>query len=164
MTHLDHSHLDHSHLDPTDPFMPLSSPLPLPNPVAVGRGTKSRHVGAATRYAQDGTQVVSPNRLVVLLYERLLKDLDAAAVLLEDGRSAHAQLIHAQDVIDALDLSLDVSEWSGGPGLRSIYEHCHRELVSANLEGHAGRVRQCREVLAPLAGAWALAAAEAASS
>jgi len=164
MTHLDPTHLDPTHLDPMDSFMPLPSPMPLPNTVAVARGSSSRHAGAATRYAQDGTQVVSPNRLVVLLYERLLKDLDAAAVLLEHGSPAHAQLVHAQDVIDALDLSLDVSEWSGGPGLRSIYEHCYRELVTANLEGHAGRVRQCREVLAPLADAWALAAVQAASS
>ncbi len=158
------THLDPTHLDPTDSFMPLSSPIPNPNRVVVSRGISSRHAGAAIRYAQDGTQVVSPNRLVVLLYERLLKDLDAAVVLLEDGNSAHAPLVHAQDVIDALDLSLDVSEWSGGPGLRLIYEHCYRELVSANLDGHAGRVRECRKVLAPLAEAWALAAVDGASS
>ena len=127
--------------------------LPAPSP------TSQRLAGAASRYQRDGTQVVSPDRLVVLLYERLLKDLASAVDLLDAGRSAHTPLVHAQDIVDGLDMSLDTSQWSGGPGLRSIYEYLHSELVAANLECDPARVKECRTVVAPLAEAWSLAAA-----
>jgi len=134
--------------------MPLSTPATTTPPAS-----PRRLAGAAARYQQDGTRVVSPNRLVVLLYERLLKDLDAAAALLEVGEGAHEPLVHAQDIVDALDLALDTSQWSGGIGLRSIYEHLHRELVTANLERDIVRVRECRALVEPLAEAWSIAAA-----
>jgi flagellar protein FliS len=124
--------------------------MALPTPSSTPRSI----AGAANRYHRDGTQVASPNRVVVLLYERLLKDLDTAVDLLDHGRSAHEPLVHAQDIVDGLDVSLDTSQWDAGNTLRSIYNYLHNELVTANLEHDPTRVRHCRTLIAPLADAW----------
>lgn len=125
--------------------MPLTS-LPSPPPGAVAR--------ARRRYAGAGAEAPSSERLVVLLYERLLRDLDDATVALSEGRSAHEPLTHAQEIVDALDTALDTSSWSGAEGLSALYQHLISELVAANLERDARRVAACREVVAPLADAW----------
>ncbi len=125
--------------------MPLTS-LPSPAPGAVAR--------ARRRYAGAGAEAPSSERLVVLLYERLLKDLDDAAAALAGGRSAHEPLTHAQEIVDALDTALDTSTWPGAEGLSALYAHLITQLVAANLERDPRRVAACREVVAPLAEAW----------
>ena len=125
--------------------MPLTSLTPPPS------GAVAR---ARRRYAGAGAEAPSSERLVVLLYERLLKDLDDAGAALADGRSPHEPLTHAQEIVDALDTALDVDSWPGAANLSALYAHLLVELVAANLERDARRVAACREVVAPLAEAW----------
>jgi flagellar protein FliS len=91
---------------------------------------------------------------VVLLYERLLRDLDDAAAAFEAGGPVHEPLVHAQEIVAALEAALDPAAWAGANGMASLYGHLHGQLVAANLERDPARIAHCREVVAPLAAAW----------
>ena len=115
----------------------------------------SRIDGARARYEQHG-KVASPGRSVVMLYERLLRDLDDATIAIgaRDNAAAHDALIHAQRIVDGLDVSLDRSKWNGAGALGAVYEYLGHELVNANLSKDQRRIAACRQVVEPLAEAW----------
>lgn len=116
---------------------------------------------ARRRYVSDAVQTVSPARLLVMLYERLLRDITQAGEALEAGDLAtvNHNLVHAQDIVVELQASLDVSVWSGGQALMDLYQFLTVELVQANMEKDAARIASCRALVAPLVDAWRQAAA-----
>lgn len=118
------------------------------------------------RYRREAVSTASPAKLLTMLYDRLVLDLDRAAVALEadDRAGAHAQLTHAQDIVHALRDNLDVAAWDGGPGLLSLYDYLLTELVGANVARDAARVTACRDLVIPLREAWHEAAATAPGS
>lgn len=118
---------------------------------------------ALQRYATASVSTASPERLLVMLYDRLLLDLQRAhdAQLRSDRPAAHAQLVHAQDIVAELLSSLDTSAWDGGPRLAAIYGWLLTELVEANVTGSATRTAGCRDVVQPLRDSWAEAAVTA---
>ena len=63
------------------------------------------------RYKTDSVETMSPGRLIVALYERLLLDLQRGveAIVREDVAATHASLVHAQD-IDGSPFTLDVMD------------------------------------------------------
>ena len=111
---------------------------------------------ARERYLADSIATASPARLLVMLYDRLVLDLDRAeqALLARDRAAAGRQLLHAQDIVLELRASLQVDAWEGGPGLASLYTFLHTELVRANVAGDAAHVAACRRLVEPLADAW----------
>ena len=124
----------------------------------------SRIDGARARYQQHG-KVASPGRSLVMLYDRLLRDLDDATMAIgrRDHAAAHDALIHAQRVVDGLDLSLDRSQWDGATALGAVYEYLNNELVAANIAKDTRKIAACRQVVEPLAEAWRDAWAELAA-
>lgn len=108
------------------------------------------------RYLADSVATVGPQRLLTMLYDRLLVDLDHAVTAQRGGDpvGARRHLQHAQDIVAELVASLDVSAWDGGPRLLGLYSWLLRELVEASLAGDAARTDGCRAVVAPLRDAW----------
>ena len=121
--------------------------------------SNATYASARQRYATSAVSTASPARLLVMLYERLLRDLASAEQSLTDRDHARANdaLQHAQQIVLELRTSLDTTAWSGGPALASLYTYLHGELVSANLEKNAQRVVACRDIVEPLHAAWELA-------
>jgi flagellar protein FliS len=115
------------------------------------------------RYAENAVLTVSPAQLVVMLYDRLVKDLaDAEAAIGERNvQAASDTLLHAQDILMELHSGLKPELWSGGPGLASLYLWLHGELIAANVAKDAGRVAAARRMLEPLRDAWHEAARQA---
>jgi len=109
-----------------------------------------------SRYARESVTTASPARLVTMLYDRLVRDLDDAelAISLADLPAAHRLLRHAQDIVQELSSSLDVSRWEGGEGLQRLYTWLLERLVAANVAKDAVIVAECREVVEPLRDAW----------
>ncbi|GAB79461.1 flagellar protein FliS [Austwickia chelonae] len=114
------------------------------------------------RYAQDTVSTASPAKLLVMLYDRLSKDLLNAeqAVVAGDIPGAHAAIVHAQEIITELAVTLDVSAWEGGEKLLAVYEFCLQELFQANVHKDAARVHSVREIIEPLRDSWKQAAAQ----
>ena len=119
---------------------------------------------ARRHYATESVATASPARLLLMLWDRLVRDLVQA----EDALVVHRldvacdRLVHAQDILSELDTTLDTSVWEGGEGLSQLYRFCRAELVAANLTKDPQRVGAVRELLEPLRDAWREAAMAAA--
>ncbi|MCG3017742.1 flagellar protein FliS, partial [Escherichia coli] len=77
----------------------------------------------------------SPARLLTMLYDRLLVDLNRAQRAQNAGNwpVAAENLVHAQDIISELSASLNDGVWDGASGLRGIYTFAARHLAEANI-------------------------------
>ena len=112
------------------------------------------------QFLNDTVLSASPARLLTMLYDRLVLDIDRAGRAQTAGNHAEANthLTHAQDIVSELFVTLDETAWSGGPGLKALYSHLLSELINANLTHDAVRTRACRDLVEPLREAWHAAA------
>jgi flagellar secretion chaperone FliS len=119
-----------------------------------------------SRYLGDSVATASPQRILVMLYDRLVLDLERAELALETGdrTEAAAQIQHAQDIVFELRESLRVDAWEGGPRLAALYTWMITELVQAGVKRDRNRVAACRQIAEPLRDAWRQAAATLAAS
>jgi flagellar secretion chaperone FliS len=118
------------------------------------------------RYLQDAVETASPARLLTMLYDRLMRDLAGAelAITTAAHAEANALLLHAQEIILELQVSLDPSVWSGAKGLSELYSYLYAELIAANTTKDAKRVAVCARIVEPLRSAWHEAAATVAGT
>ncbi|MGI4896327.1 MAG: flagellar export chaperone FliS [Janthinobacterium lividum] len=117
----------------------------------------------SNRYLADSLETASPTTLLVMLYDRLVLDLQRAEQAQRDGERevAHDNLVHAQDIVCELQVNLNDELWDGAGDLQALYTWLVKELVVANVSGDAERTAACRTaVVEPLAEAWRQAALE----
>jgi flagellar secretion chaperone FliS len=119
-----------------------------------------------SRYLGDSVATASPQRILVMLYDRLVLDLERAEMALDTGdrTEAAAQIQHAQDIVFEFRESLRVDAWEGGPRLAALYSWMITELVQAGVKRDRNRVAACRQIAEPLRDAWRQAAATLATS
>ena len=119
-----------------------------------------------SRYLGDSVATASPQRILVMLYDRLVLDLERAEIALDSGDrvEAAAQIQHAQDIVFELRESLRVDAWEGGPRLAALYSWMITELVQAGVKRDRNRVSACRQIAEPLRDAWRQAAVTLAST
>ena len=119
-----------------------------------------------SRYLGDSVATASPQRILVMLYDRLVLDLERAEIALDTGdrTEAAAQIQHAQDIVFELRESLRIDAWEGGPRLAALYNWLISELVQANVKLDTNRISACRQVVEPLRDAWRQAAVTLAST
>ena len=119
-----------------------------------------------SRYLGDSVATASPQRILVMLYDRLVLDLERAEIALDSGDrvEAAAQIQHAQDIVFELRESLRVDAWEGGPRLAALYTWMITELVQAGVKRDRKRVSACRQIAEPLRDAWRQTAGTLAAS
>lgn len=99
----------------------------------------------------------TPHQLVQVMYEELLKALDAMAVAVrrnDFGQRGERQS-RALAILSGLETSLDFDK--GGEiaaGLVAIYREARRLVIAAGRENDANRVQQARDMLFEIATAW----------
>ncbi|WP_062137918.1 flagellar export chaperone FliS [Demequina aestuarii] len=122
------------------------------------------YASARTRYLDDTVATASPATLLVMMYDRLVRDLERAEFALTDGRRdlAHTELTHAQDIISELAATLDRDAWDGAEQLMGLYSFLGTALVDANVAGDVAEVAACRGLIEPLRDAWKQAAEQVA--
>ena len=120
---------------------------------------------ARAAYNRDAVLSASPARLLTMLYDRLLLDLQRAesAQVVEAWDVASPHLLHAQEIVTSLMSSLKPELWDGGPGLMAVYQFVIKSLIGANAYRDVARTRECIALLEPLRSAWHEAAAEVAT-
>jgi flagellar protein FliS len=99
----------------------------------------------------------SPHQLVQVMYEELLKALDAMAVASRrnDFTQRGERQSRALAILTGLETSLDFEK--GGEiatGLVAIYREARRLVLAAGRENDAGRIQQARDMLYEIASAW----------
>ncbi|MGV9768948.1 flagellar export chaperone FliS [Microbacterium sp. NPDC003461] len=110
---------------------------------------------AQQRYQTDAVLSATPERLVTMLYDRLLLDVERAeaAQLAGNWQDASTHLVHAQAIVAELNASL-ADTWDGSASLRALYVHLTTTLIGANIGRDPQRTRECRDLIAPLREAW----------
>jgi flagellar secretion chaperone FliS len=118
------------------------------------------------RYLADSVATASPAKLLVMLYDRLVVDLNRGeqALIVGDRPEANTHLKHAQDIVTELHVSLDLQAWDGAAGLASLYTFVETELINANIRGDAAKVAAVRDLIEPLRDTWREAIAAAAAT
>jgi flagellar protein FliS len=113
-------------------------------------------------YLAASVTTASPGQLLVMLYERLVLDLQRATDALRAGEpgQAHEPLLHAQEIVLELASSLRVDVWDGAPGLAALYDYLYGELVRANVQKDAAAAGFCLEIASTLRDTWREAAAQ----
>lgn len=111
---------------------------------------------ARSRYAEHTTGTASPQRLLTMLYDRLIGDLAIAeaAMRTKDFAAVGNRVQHAQDIILELWGSLDTQTWPEGEGLKSLYLWMISELNSCRIPPDPERILAVREMLEPLRDTW----------
>ncbi len=107
-------------------------------------------------FATTAKSTATPQALLVMLYDRLILDLQRAEAAIEtkDLGGVNRHLNHAQDIVTELAGALDAKAWDGGPALASLYAWLLAELIAANVAKDGARIAAAREMVQPLAGAW----------
>jgi flagellar protein FliS len=133
-----------------------------------GAGAGASRNPARDQYLAGAVSTASPQKLLVMLYDRLVLDLDRAERVMRDvaqplavrRAEARVQILHAQDIVIELRSSLDLKAgWDGAAGLSELYGFVLTQLIQANISMDADRVASCRSLLEPLRDAWHEAAA-----
>ena len=111
---------------------------------------------ARNRYLWDSVSTASPQRLVVMLYDGLVQDLQLAqqGIARGDVTLVHTRLVRAQAIVTELQTSLDLDAWDGARGLNQLYTYLLELLVDANVRKDAEPLAQALAVVEPLQDAW----------
>lgn len=123
-------------------------------------------ITARAAYMSNMASTASPARLLVMLYDRLMLDLERAIEAQDrvDHLAASPHLLHAQEIVLELQSSLRVDAWEGAARLSGIYSWLHSEMVRANVKRDVAATRGCLGLVVPLADAWREAALTAVAS
>ncbi len=111
---------------------------------------------ARSVYNQDAILSASPSRLLTMLFDRLMLDLQRAeaAQVEQDFNRASPYLTHAQEIVAELAGTLDTERWDGGQNLLAIYLFSSTKLLSANIERSVERTREVISIMEPLRQTW----------
>lgn len=122
------------------------------------------YTDAKSAYRDNSLSTASPARLLVMLVERLVLDVERglAAQRASDWSAAHQHLLHAQDIVIELETSLDVDKMPGGRELASLYEYLRSRLVLANVRRNPGVTQQALIISRHVCDTWRQAALAAA--
>jgi len=115
---------------------------------------------ARAAYLGNSVTTASPARLLVMLVERLVLDVERglAAQDAQDWPEAHRHLVHAQDVVGELAASLQPERMTGGPQLAALYEYLRRSLVESNVGRDASLTSALLPIVRQLCDTWRTAA------
>ena len=117
-----------------------------------GAGARYRNIENATRL-----EGASPHKLIAILFEELLRAVDATKLAMERGdmaRQADRQA-HALSILQALDASLDkVRGGEVAANLSRIYKEGSRLIATGTREKRADLILRARDMLGEIASAW----------
>jgi flagellar protein FliS len=120
---------------------------------------------ARAAYLDASIATASPARLLVMLFDRLVLDVQRGldAQRRGDVEETHKHLTHAQDILLELSSSLRPEQFRGGYDLAALYSFLHRQLVMANIRKDASITDEVLTLVTDLCDAWRQAALQCAT-
>ncbi|HEV7956245.1 MAG TPA: flagellar export chaperone FliS [Marisediminicola sp.] len=108
------------------------------------------------QYNRDAVLSASPVRLLTMLYDRLMLDLERAEAghPRADWQLVSDNLLHAQAIVAELASSLKTDVWDGGETLLALYNYVSNALVAANVQRDVAGIRESIALLEPLRQGW----------
>ena len=106
-------------------------------------------------YLTASVSTATPARLLVMLCERLVVDVDRAVDALRRGApsEAHAPLLHAQEIVLELNSSLK-PDWQGSAGVAALYDYLYQQLVKANVAKDLAIAESCLPLVVGVRDTW----------
>lgn len=116
---------------------------------------------ARNAYASAAVETVAPEKLLIMLFEALVRNLMQAETAIDEGSltTANEKLLVAQDIVGELIASLNPDGFDGGHQLLGLYTFMYGELIDANVSKSKAKVLGVRSLVEPLAETWREAAA-----
>ena len=110
-------------------------------------------------YRETSIKTAGQGRLIVLLYDEAIKNLDKAIAILEAENKqydkANNAIIKAQDIITELSASLDFEKGKDiASNLFSLYVYFNRQLTMGNMDKDSKPLKPVRNMLYDLRSAW----------
>jgi flagellar protein FliS len=123
-------------------------------------------VSTPNPFLADSVLTASPERLLIMLYDRLALDLvrGERAIVANDPHEVHKRLTNAQAIVTELRTELDTTIWPEGESLIAVYDYIIKLLVDANVYKDATKVAEARALVAPLHDAWTTVAGQTTAS
>lgn len=109
-------------------------------------------------YKTNQIDTADPKQLVIMLYDGAIKFIDIAIEKVSDFKTydvANTNILKAQDIITELMLSLDMEK--GGEiasNLFNLYTYMKKELLEANINKDAEKLKGVTKFLKELLEAW----------
>lgn len=109
-------------------------------------------------YQQNSIMSARPEELTTMLYNRLVKDLKLAneAITKNDSQMSHNAIIHAQEILNHLMITLDTS-LEVGQNLNLMYDYMSRRLMEANMKKDSAMVNEVCGFAEEIRDTWVLA-------
>ncbi|MFC6154136.1 flagellar export chaperone FliS [Nocardioides yefusunii] len=117
-------------------------------------------------YLGNSVKTASPARLLVMLCDRLVLDVQRGREAIAAGNrdEARTQLLHAQDIVLELRASLDHTAWSGAGQLDALYAWMYSQLIKANTSQDLAVADHVLGLATEIADTWRQAALQQAAS
>ena len=116
---------------------------------------------AYNQYRKTAIMTASGEKLLLMLYDRLVTNLKQAIQAIErkDTPHAHAFLMKGQNIIAELMRTLKM-EYEISSNLYRLYDYMRRRLIKANIKKDPAIVEEVLGIVSGMRDAWAAAAAE----
>jgi flagellar protein FliS len=105
--------------------------------------TTALRASQLSQYNNDAILSAPPARLLTMLYDRLLLDLNRAQFAQENSNWSVAteNLLHAQAIVHELASTLKTDAWDGAENLLGIYNYAMQAMIGANIHRDVERTR-----------------------
>ena len=106
-------------------------------------------------YKSSAVETASPGKLLLMLYNAAIRNLDSAVQSISDQdiESAHKSIVRSQEIVAefmyTLNMDYEISE-----KLLALYDYLHRRLVEANIHKDVEIINEVRGFLVELRDAW----------
>lgn len=110
-------------------------------------------------YKETKIKTSSPGKLIILLYEEAVRQLDTAVSVLDSGSKqfdkVNNSILRAQDMITELMVSLDFDKGKDiAQNLFNLYIYFNQELMQANINKDPNPMRDISKMMNELCAAW----------
>jgi flagellar protein FliS len=112
------------------------------------------------QYKSNSVQTLSPQRIVLLLYDAIIKNINFAIKAIDDKDfiSSNEKIQKAQDIIMELMMALDKKK--GGEiaiNLAALYDYWYRKLIEANVKKNTDGLSEVSSMVKDLRNSWEIA-------
>jgi flagellar protein FliS len=124
---------------------------------AIREGDRKPTQRAHQKYQSQLIETATPERCVVMLYERLVDDVERADEIFEssDFKPVFDILFHAQSIIRLLRSAMRTDIWPEGANLVALYNWFEQRISQAAMFQDRQALRECIPLIRQLAAAWA---------
>ena len=109
------------------------------------------------KYQQNQVETVSPQQLVLMLYDGALRFLKLArsGIYQQNIEQSHNNIIKTQNILSELMSTLDMNQGEIAQNLFSLYDYMYQRLLDANLKKDCTPLNEVEALLSELRDTWA---------